>query len=134
MRKMMIVVLGSLTLLQACARNYNPVVDSKGMTGAYSESRASEITDDIEPFWALEQVFFEAIKVLREVQSKRTHRTRLRFNWMHFYIHNPIALVESEPIQTRVIPSGYLVVIFVISPITTPQVLLPIGRSTGTIS
>ena len=48
MRKMMIVVLGSLTLLQACARNYTPVVDSKGMTGAYSESRASEITDDID--------------------------------------------------------------------------------------
>ena len=45
--KMMIVMVASLTLLQGCARNYNPVVDSKGMTGAYSKSRANEITDDI---------------------------------------------------------------------------------------
>ena len=47
MRKMMIVIVASLTLLQGCARNYKVIVDSKGMTGAYSESRASEITDDI---------------------------------------------------------------------------------------
>ena len=47
MRKMMIVIVASLTLLQGCARNYQPIVDSKGMTGAYSNSRASEITDDI---------------------------------------------------------------------------------------
>ena len=43
----MIVIVASLTLLQGCARNYKPIVDSKGMTGAYSNSRASEITDDI---------------------------------------------------------------------------------------
>ena len=48
MRKMMIVIVASLTLLQGCARNYEPIVDSKGMTGAYSKSRASEITDDID--------------------------------------------------------------------------------------
>ena len=48
MRKMMIVIVASLTLLQGCARNYEPIVDSKGMTGAYSNSRASEITDDID--------------------------------------------------------------------------------------
>ena len=48
MRKMMIVIVASLTLLQGCARNYQPIVDSKGMTGAYSNSRASEITDDID--------------------------------------------------------------------------------------
>ena len=48
MRKMMIVIVASLTLLQGCARNYKPIVDSKGMTGAYSNSRASEITDDID--------------------------------------------------------------------------------------
>ena len=47
MRKMIIVIATSLTLLQGCARNYQPIVDSKGMTGAYSNSRASEITDDI---------------------------------------------------------------------------------------
>ena len=47
MRKMMIVIVASLTLLQGCARNYKPIVDSKGMTGAYSNSRAAEITDDI---------------------------------------------------------------------------------------
>ena len=43
----MIVIVASLTLLQGCARNYKPIVDSKGMTGAYSKSRANEITDDI---------------------------------------------------------------------------------------
>ena len=48
MRKMMIVIVASLTLLQGCARNYQPIVDSKGMRGAYSNSRASEITDDID--------------------------------------------------------------------------------------
>ena len=45
--KMMIVIVLSLTLLQGCARSYKPIVDSKGMTGAYSNSRADEITDDI---------------------------------------------------------------------------------------
>tara|TARA_Y100000768_G_scaffold228184_1_gene172266 strand:- start:1249 stop:1566 length:318 start_codon:yes stop_codon:yes gene_type:complete len=47
MRKLILVLVASLTLLQGCARNYKVIVDSKGMTGAYSESRASEITDDI---------------------------------------------------------------------------------------
>ena len=42
MRKMMIVIVASLTLLQGCATNYKPIVDSKGMTGAYSKSRANE--------------------------------------------------------------------------------------------
>ena len=44
---MKIFILPSLSLLQVCARNYQPIVDSKGMTGAYSNSRAAEITDDI---------------------------------------------------------------------------------------
>ena len=47
MRKMMIVIVASLTLLQGCARNYKPIVDSKGMTGAFQKSKANEITDDI---------------------------------------------------------------------------------------
>jgi len=47
MRKLILVLVASLTLLQGCARNYQPIVDSKGMTGAYSKSRANEITDDI---------------------------------------------------------------------------------------
>lgn len=46
MRVVLFMVL-SLTLLSGCARNYKPIVDSKGMTGAYSKSRADEITDDI---------------------------------------------------------------------------------------
>ena len=47
MRKLILVLVASLTLLQGCARSYKPIVDSKGMTGAYSNSRAAEITDDI---------------------------------------------------------------------------------------
>ena len=38
----------------------------------------------------MEQVFFEAIKVLREVQSKK--HIGQDGNWMHFYIHNPISV------------------------------------------
>jgi acetyl/propionyl-CoA carboxylase alpha subunit/acetyl-CoA carboxylase carboxyltransferase component len=50
--------------------------------------------DKDEPFWPFEQVFFEAVGVLREAQSKRTKRTRLRYNWLHFYIHTPFRITQ----------------------------------------
>ena len=34
-----------VTLLQACA--YKPVIDSKGRSGTFDNSRADEITDDL---------------------------------------------------------------------------------------
>lgn len=35
----------SITLLQGCAK-YEPLVDTRGRSGAYNESRAEEITND----------------------------------------------------------------------------------------
>ena len=44
MRKMMIVIVLSLTLLQGCATKL--VVDTKGRSGTFDKSRADELTDD----------------------------------------------------------------------------------------
>ena len=44
MRKMMIVMVASLTLLQGCAKNL--VVDTKGRSGTFNKSTANELTDD----------------------------------------------------------------------------------------
>ena len=35
----------SITLLQGCAK-YEPLVDTRGRSGTYNESRAEEITND----------------------------------------------------------------------------------------
>lgn len=46
MRKKMIMLIGlSITLLQGCAK-YEPLVDTRGRSGTYNESRAEEITND----------------------------------------------------------------------------------------
>ena len=44
MRKMIIVIATSLTLLQGCATKL--VVDTKGRSGTFDKSRADELTDD----------------------------------------------------------------------------------------
>ena len=42
----MIMLIGlSITLLQGCAK-YEPLVDTRGRSGTYNESRAEEITND----------------------------------------------------------------------------------------
>ena len=46
MRKMMIVIVASLTLLQGCA-SYKPVIDSNGQSGTFNESQAKNITNDL---------------------------------------------------------------------------------------
>ena len=46
MRKMMIVMVASLTLLQGCA-SYKPVIDSNGQSGTFNESQAKNITNDL---------------------------------------------------------------------------------------
>jgi len=46
MRKKMIMLIGlSIALLQGCAK-YEPLVDTRGRSGTYNESRAEEITND----------------------------------------------------------------------------------------
>jgi acetyl/propionyl-CoA carboxylase alpha subunit/acetyl-CoA carboxylase carboxyltransferase component len=50
------------------------------------------------PLWEFEKVFFEAIRAMREMQSKRTKRSRLRWNWIFFYIH-PILNATEEELQ-----------------------------------
>ena len=45
MRKMMIVMVASLTLLQGCA-SYKPLIDSNGQSGTFNESQAKNITND----------------------------------------------------------------------------------------
>ena len=45
MRKMMIVMVASLTLLQGCA-SYSPLIDSNGQSGTFNESQAKNITND----------------------------------------------------------------------------------------
>jgi len=46
MRKMIMLIGLSITLLQGCAK-YEPLVDTRGRSGTYNESRAEEITKDI---------------------------------------------------------------------------------------
>ena len=46
-KKQLIVIAILCTLLNACA-SYKPIIDTKGKTGAYSESRANELTDDLQ--------------------------------------------------------------------------------------
>ena len=50
------------------------------------------------PIWEYEQVFFEAVRILREIQSEQSFRTRFRWNWMQFYIH-PIMTVHDSEIE-----------------------------------
>ena len=45
MRKMIMLIGLSITLLQGCAK-YEPLVDTRGRSGTYNESRAEEITND----------------------------------------------------------------------------------------
>ena len=46
MRKKMVMLIGlSIALLQGCAK-YEPLVDTRGRSGTYNESRAEEITND----------------------------------------------------------------------------------------
>ena len=47
------------------------------------------------PLWEFEQVFFEAIQAMREMQSKRTKRSRLQWNWIFFHVH-PILKASQE--------------------------------------
>ena len=46
MRKMIIVIATSLTLLQGCA-SYSPLIDSNGQSGTFNESQAKNITNDL---------------------------------------------------------------------------------------
>ena len=46
MRKVVFVLVLSMTLLNACS--YKPVVDSMGRSGTYNEDRAKMITDDLQ--------------------------------------------------------------------------------------
>lgn len=45
MRKMIMLIGLSIALLQGCAK-YEPLVDTRGRSGTYNESRAEEITND----------------------------------------------------------------------------------------
>jgi hypothetical protein len=45
--KMMIVIVLSLTLLQGCA-TYKPIVDTAGRSGTFNETKAKEITNDLQ--------------------------------------------------------------------------------------
>ena len=47
MRKMMIVIVASLTLLQGCT-TYKPVIDTNGRSGTFNEDKARMITDDLQ--------------------------------------------------------------------------------------
>ncbi|MEC8278003.1 MAG: carboxyl transferase domain-containing protein, partial [Myxococcota bacterium] len=46
--------------------------------------------------WEFERAYFEGLRILRDVQAQRTQRTRLRWNWMHFYIHPALELSNAE--------------------------------------
>jgi hypothetical protein len=45
MRKVVLLIVLSMTLFQGCA-SYQPIVDTSGRSGTYNEDRAREITND----------------------------------------------------------------------------------------
>jgi hypothetical protein len=47
MRKVVLLIVLSMTLLQGCA-SYQPIVDTSGRSGTYNEDRAREITNDLQ--------------------------------------------------------------------------------------
>jgi len=47
MRKMIMLIGLSITLLQGCA-TYKPLIDSAGQSGTFNESKAKEITNDLQ--------------------------------------------------------------------------------------
>ena len=48
------------------------------------------------PLWEFEQVYFEAVRAMREMQSKRTKRSRLQWNWIFFHIHPILKATERQ--------------------------------------
>jgi len=47
MRKVVLLMVLSLTLLQGCA-SYKPIIDTAGRSGTFNEDKANEITNDIQ--------------------------------------------------------------------------------------
>jgi len=47
MRKMIMLIGLSITLLQGCT-TYKPLIDSAGQSGTFNESKAKEITNDLQ--------------------------------------------------------------------------------------
>jgi len=46
MKKTILILMGFMTLLQACS--YKPIIDSNGRSGTFDISKAEEITNDIQ--------------------------------------------------------------------------------------
>ena len=44
----------------------------------------------------LRQVYFETVRVLRQIQSTRCTRTRLRWNWIQLYVHPVVKQSDRE--------------------------------------
>ena len=47
MRKVVLLIVLSLTLLNACS-SYKPIIDTAGRSGTYNEDKAREITNDVQ--------------------------------------------------------------------------------------
>ena len=52
-----------------------------------------------EMLWNFNQVFFEGLRTLREVQQGRATRQRLRWNWLMITVHTPIELGQDEILE-----------------------------------
>ena len=48
------------------------------------------------PLRHFERAFFEAIRAIRHMQSRRTKRSRLQWNWLFFHIHPKLDTTEDE--------------------------------------
>jgi acetyl/propionyl-CoA carboxylase alpha subunit/acetyl-CoA carboxylase carboxyltransferase component len=60
---------------------------------------------EVDDLWEFEQVFFEAIRVLRQAQSQRTSvRNRFRWNRLAFYFRQPMKEVEARRIIRHALP------------------------------
>jgi len=89
--KMMIVIVLSLTLLQGCA-TYKPIVDTAGRSGTFNETKAKEITNDLQHCKALAKentnTLVESGKVVYNVwwrESSLWLADKLEYNYPKIY-------------------------------------------------
>ena len=94
MGKKQLIVIGIFcTLLNACA-SYTPIIDTKGKTGAYSESRANELTDDLQSCKTLAKdntsTLVESSKAVYNVWWRASTlwlSDKLEYNYPKFYLN-----------------------------------------------
>ena len=86
MRKMIMFIGLSITLLQGCT-TYKPLIDSAGQSGTFNESKAKEITNDLQhcrtlakdntnmvaTLWLSDKVDYKYPKIYKNCMKNRGH-------------------------------------------------------------